>query len=83
VPQLSPQETAVAKEQTAESISVAEKNLAVARGKTLTPAQADVASKIVGFVSEAREASGEGDWARARTLARKAQILSEDLVASL
>jgi hypothetical protein len=83
VPELSPQETAVAKEQVAESILVVERNLAAARKKNLTAAQADTVSKINGFVSEAREAEGEGDWARARNLAKKAQILSQDLVASL
>lgn len=83
VPELSPQETAVAKEQVGESIALAEKNAAIARGKKLTPAQSDVLSKIAGFLAEAREAGGEGDWARARNLAKKAQILSEDLVASL
>ena len=82
VPELSPQETAVAKEQVAESIAVAERNLAAARGKTLSAVQADTVSKITGFVAEAREAGGEGDWARARNLAKKAQILSQDLVAS-
>ena len=83
VPQLSPQETAVAKEQVAESIALAERNMAAARGKNLSPSQADVLSKIAGFIAEAREAGGEGDWARARNLAKKAQILAEDLVASL
>src|SRR5262249_54353066 len=79
VPQLSPHETAVAKEQVAESIALAERNMAAARGKKLSASQADVLSKIVGFIAEAREAGAEGDWARARNLAKKAQILAEDL----
>lgn len=83
VPQLSPQETAVAKVQFTECMAVVERNLGVVRGKTLTAPQTDIVSKITGFVAEAREASGEGDWGRARNLAKKAQILSEDLVASL
>lgn len=82
-PQLSSQETAVAKEQVAESIALAERNMAAARRKHLSPSQADVLSKVAGFILEAREAGGEGDWARARNLAKKAQILAEDLVASL
>ncbi|GAC1631909.1 MAG: hypothetical protein NVS9B14_04480 [Candidatus Acidiferrum sp.] len=73
----------MAKGQVAESIALAERNVATAHGKKLSPAQTDVLSKIAGFLAEAREASGEGDWARARNLAKKAQILSEDLVASL
>ena len=82
VPQLSSQETAAAKVQFAQSIAVVDRNMAATRGRTLTAAQTDIISKITGFVAEAREASGEGDWGRARNLARKAQILSEDLVAS-
>jgi hypothetical protein len=60
-----------------------ERNLATAQGRKLTPAQSDIVSKINGFVAEAREAGGNGDWARARNLGKKAQILSEDLVSSL
>jgi hypothetical protein len=82
VPELSPQETAAAKQQFAESVTVVEKNLAAGRGKNLTAAQTDLVSKVNAFISEAREANGEGDWARARNLAKKAQILSEELVAS-
>ncbi|HLZ13596.1 MAG TPA: hypothetical protein VKP58_13500, partial [Candidatus Acidoferrum sp.] len=83
VPELSPQETAAAKAQFAESVAIVEQNLATAQRRKLTSAQSDVVSKINGFVAEAREASGEGDWARARNLAKKAQILSQDLASSL
>ncbi|HJZ63601.1 MAG TPA: hypothetical protein VKD70_04730 [Candidatus Acidoferrum sp.] len=83
VPQLSPQETTLAKEQFSQGVAVAERNLAAARGKRLTPGQQDAISKINAFLLEAREAAGEGDWARARNLAKKAQILSEDLAGSL
>ena len=82
VPELSPQETAVAKEQVKESMALAERNLTTARKRSLTAVQADTVSKINGFLAEAHEAGGEGDWARARNLAKKAQILSQDLVAS-
>jgi len=80
---LSPQDTAAAKQQVADSIAIAERNLVAARGRKLLPAQSDIVSKINGFMMEAREASREGDWARARNLAKKAQILSEDLASSL
>ncbi len=83
VPELGAQETAVAKQQVADGIAIAERNLTAARGRKLSPTQSDIVSKINSFVAEAREASGAGDWARARNLAKKAQILSEDLVASL
>jgi hypothetical protein len=83
VPELSPQETATAKQQVTDSLAIVERNLATTRGRKLTLAQSDIVSKITGFVGETREASGQGDWARARNLAKKAQILSEDLVTSL
>ena len=82
VPELSPQETAAAQQQFAESAGIIEKNLALARKRKSTAVQNDMVSKVKGFMTEAREVSGEGDWARARTLAKKAQILSEELVAS-
>jgi hypothetical protein len=83
VPELSPQDTATAKQQVADSIAIAERNLVTARGRNLLPAQSDIVSKIKVFMTEAREASREGDWARARNLAKKAQILSQDLASSL
>jgi hypothetical protein len=83
VPELSPAEAATAQQQFSESVSIAEKNLGIAKTKNLSTIQADTAAKINAFLTEAREASTEGDWGRARNLAKKAQILSEDLAASL
>jgi hypothetical protein len=82
-PQLTPQESAVAQQQTNQSLSIAEKNLASARGKTLNAAQSDLVSKIRGFIKDAREAAQVADWSRARSLANKAQVLSEELAGSL
>jgi hypothetical protein len=82
-PQLTPQESAVAQQQTSQSLSLAEKNLASARGKTLNAAQLDLVSKIRGFIKDAREAAQTADWSRARSLANKAQVLSEELVGSI
>jgi hypothetical protein len=83
VPELSAQETAAAQQQFSESVANAERNLAIAKNKNLSVPQTDAVSKVNAFLIEAREASAEGDWGRARNLAKKAQILSEDLVASL
>lgn len=83
VPELSPVEAATAQQQYSESVSIAEKNLGIAKTKNLSTMQADTVAKINAFLTEAREASAEGDWGRARNLAKKAQILSEDLAASL
>jgi hypothetical protein len=83
VPQLTPQEFVAAQQQTNESLSIAEKNLGAARGKTLSAAQRDLVSKIRGFIQDAREAAQITDWSRARSLAKKAQVLSEELASSL
>jgi hypothetical protein len=82
-PQLSPAEFAAARQETNESLDIAEKNLAATRGKTLNAAQHDLVSKIRGFLKDAREAAGAGDWVLARNLAKKAQVLSEELLHSV
>ena len=82
-PQLSPQETVEAKQETSQSLSSAEKNLTRTSSKRLNAAQADLFSKIKGFQKDAREAAQAGDWSHARSLAKKAQVLSEELASSL
>jgi len=82
-PELTPQESAVAQQQTNQSLGIAERNLESARGKNLNTAQADLVSKIRGFIKDAREAAQITDWSRARSLAKKAQVLSEELTGSL
>ena len=81
--QVTPQESAVARQQTKQSLGIAEKNLESARGKNLNAAQSDLVSKITGFIKDAREAAEIADWSRARSLAKKAQVLSEELAGSL
>jgi hypothetical protein len=81
--QLTPQESAVAQQQTNQSLVIAEKNLGSARGKNLNAAQSDLVSKIKGFIKDARAAAQVTDWSRARSLAKKAQVLSEELAGSL
>ncbi|MFI5058398.1 MAG: hypothetical protein ACHQLQ_09435 [Candidatus Acidiferrales bacterium] len=83
VPELTAEETTAAKQQTGQSLGVAERNLAATRGKNLNAAQIDLASKVRSFISEARDAAGVSDWIRARDLAKKAQVLSEELAKSL
>lgn len=82
-PQLTAQESAVAQQQTNQSLSLAEKNLESTRGKNLNAAQLDLVSKIRGFIKDAREAAQVKDWSRARSLAKKAQVLSVELAGSL
>jgi hypothetical protein len=83
VPQLTPQETEAAQQQTNLSLSIAERNIGAARGKTLNPTQLDLASKVRSFVTEAREAAHIGDWTRASSAAKKAEVLSDELARSL
>lgn len=81
-PQLSSAEFEAARQETNQSLNIAERNLAAASGKALNDAQSDLVSKIKGFLKEAREAARVGDWALARNLAKKAQVLSEELLHS-
>jgi hypothetical protein len=83
VPQLTPQETEAAQQQTNLSLSIAERNIGAAQGKKLNATQLDLASKVRSFVTEAREAAHNGDWTRASSAAKKAEVLSEELARSL
>ena len=82
-PQLSPDDQASLERKTNDDISVAQKNLQSAGGRQLNAAQQDLAEKIRSFVSQSRDASKAGDWARAQNLAQKARLLSTELVNSL
>jgi hypothetical protein len=82
-PQLSEQEIAVAQQQMNESVAIAQKNQAAAKGHRLNATQSDLASKVNSFLEESREAAKDGDWTRAKNLAKKAQVLSEELAGSL
>jgi hypothetical protein len=83
VPGLSTQESASLRQEADQNLSSAGRNLAATAGKSLNATQSDLASKVRSFISDAREAGRAGDWARARDLAKKAQVLSEELVSSL
>jgi outer membrane murein-binding lipoprotein Lpp len=83
VPELSTQESTYLQRETKQNLAIAERNLAASAGKSLTAAQADLASKVRSFISDAKDAGKAGDWARARDLAKKAQVLSEELAGSL
>lgn len=83
VPELSPQQSSSFQRETEQNLSTAERNLAAASGKSLNAVQIDLVSKIRSFVGDAREAGRTGDWTRARDLSKKAQVLSDELAASL
>jgi hypothetical protein len=82
-PQLTPAESAAAQQQTDQNLRAAEANLSRSKGRALSATQSDLARKSRSFLRQARKAAREGDWVRARNLAVKAQLLSEELVRTL
>lgn len=82
-PQISPGDQAAYERRTNDDVSVTQKNLDMAKGKQLSAAQRDLIEKIRSFVSQSRDASKDGDWARAQNLAQKARLLSAELINSL
>lgn len=81
-PQLSPGDQASYQRKTLDDTSVAEKNLQETSGKQLNATQQDLVGKIRSFLSQSRDASKDGDWARAQNLAQKARLLSIELINS-
>jgi hypothetical protein len=83
VPELSAQESSELQRETEQDLSDAERNVSAASRKNLNATQSDLASKVRGFIADAQEAGKAGDWSRARDLAKKAQVLSQELASSL
>lgn len=79
-PELSLEQETTSRIEANKSLIVAERNLGAALGKTLNSSQADLASKVRGFMDAAREAMKNSDWERAAAVAKKAEVLSEQLV---
>lgn len=82
-PQLSQQEIDAAQQQMNESIAVTERNLATAKSHRLNQTQTDLSAKVNSFLEESKAAAKERDWGRARNLAKKAELLSDELAGSL
>lgn len=61
-------------------LGVTENNLKKVNGKQLSSTQQDTLSQARAFVQQSRTAIADGDLERARTLAWKAETLSEDLI---
>ena len=61
-------------------LDTTEANLKKLAGKQLTANQQDMVSQTRQFVQQSKDAVEAGDLERARTLAWKAQVLSEELV---
>ncbi len=86
-PQLSPEQTAVAQQQTSKQKCVERPRrrsmLCVARPLASTGYAVDRYTKFWHFLAEAREAANVGDWTRASSAAKKAEVLSQELAGSL
>jgi hypothetical protein len=82
-PELSTEELSTAKGETQQNLTVTDRNLALTKGKRLSSSQSDLVSQVRGFEDSAREAVRDGDWSRARDLAKKAAVLSQELASSL
>lgn len=82
-PRLTPAEEDAYRERTWQAILTTEKNLQNVSGRALNAAQQDIEGKVRGFLGQAREAIGVGDWVRALNLAEKALVLSRELANSL
>lgn len=61
-------------------LGATQENLKKISGRQLTPNQQDMVNQIKQFMEQSRSAVSAGDLERARTLAWKAQLLSEELV---
>ena len=61
-------------------LAATESNLKKIAGQQLSSNQQDMVSQIRQFMEQSKAAVGDGDLERARTLAWKAQVLSEELV---
>jgi len=83
VPEVSTEEMIAAKNESEQSLNIADRNLSLSSGRALNTMQQDLVSKVRGFSDSAREAMKAGDWARAKTLSKKAEVLSDQLASSL
>jgi hypothetical protein len=61
-------------------LAATEQNLKKTAGYKLTANQQDMVNQVRQFMKQSKAASAAGDLDRARTLAWKAQLLSEELV---
>jgi len=60
-------------------LTATQQNLKKIAGRTLTANQQDMVKQVQQFMDQSKAASATGDIDRARTLAWKAQLLSEEL----
>jgi hypothetical protein len=81
-PELTTEELSLAKGDTQRSLDTVDHNISLTQSKRLSSAQSDLLSQIREFANSARDAGRDGDWPRARNLAKKAEVLSQELTGS-
>ncbi len=69
------------KQNTTQMLAATDNNLQKLSGRQLTPAQEDMLTQIRSYMDQAKTAVNAGDLKSAHTLALKAQLLSNDLLA--
>jgi hypothetical protein len=79
-PGLSDNEASSERQNTIQLLTTADTNLQKMSGRQLNTTQQDVVSQIRKYIEQAKEAETAGDLQRARNLALKARLLSDDLV---
>ena len=79
-PGLSDNEASSERQNTIQLLTTADTNLQKMSGRQLNTSQQDVVSQIRKYIEQAKEAETAGDLQRARNLALKARLLSDDLV---
>jgi hypothetical protein len=81
-PQLSQQEISRLQGDIENDLRAARLNLNSVVSKRMNSFQQELADKVHSFMDQTRDAQNSADWVRARSLAEKARIVSEDLVRS-
>ena len=80
IPGMSAEESNRERQQTQDLLAAVESDLKKLAARSLNSGQQETVSQIQHYTDVARTALQEGDIQRAHTLARKAQLLSDDLV---
>jgi len=78
-PGLTPEQASEQRAKTEQLLNASENNLYQLAGRTLNQNQQDTVGQIRNYMAGARSALKTGDPQRARNLAFKAQLLSDDL----
>ncbi|HZQ94018.1 MAG TPA: hypothetical protein VFA67_03350 [Candidatus Sulfotelmatobacter sp.] len=74
------EQTSQKREAIIQVLDVTDQNLKKTGAMQLTSAQQDTVTQTRQFMEQSKAAMADGDFERARTLAWKAQLLSEDLI---